>query len=510
MREEETLRAYALEHRQLVEYHEAVGGTSYSLGDIFLGEVSQVVKGLNAAFVQLGLRREGFLHYSDIGWTLLAQKTFLEGIKRGQVPPLSELPLEAFPPKEGSIADFVRPGDWVLVQVVKEMSETKGPRLSTQIALTGQALVLLPFSSEIGVSHRLTDPLKRQRWRDILREFYRQPYGMILRTNGQYLSPADIQAEYERLINRWEEQVSRLIGQRPPYLLVRESSPLHVILQELLTPPPQRIHVEEEYLHTRIQQYLRMHPLPDPPVVRLHRRKEGLEAYWGLDRATRQLLGRTVTLPNGGYIVIEHTEALHVIDVNSGSLPVHGKPPEEAILQTNLLAAQEVARQLRLRDMGGIIVVDFIDMRQPEHRQLVYERLREAMRADRAKHVLLPMSEFGLVQITRQRRRAPTEILESSPCPACHGSGRLSYTDFPLHHLEEQLRYHSEQYPRVPLRLQVHPLIFAYWRDRFVWRGKWIWNLIPHRWVLVETNAELGFFQAILLSREGVPLVTLI
>ncbi|MCX7606678.1 MAG: Rne/Rng family ribonuclease [Bacteroidia bacterium] len=504
----DSLRAFLLEQRHLVEYHEMTGGGAYALGDIFLGEITQVIKGLNAAFVQLGLPREGFLHYSDIGCSLPIQRVYIEALRRGHSPP-EQLPLpDSALPKEGSITDYLQPGDWLLVQVVKEMSDTKGPRLSTQLSLTGQALVLLPFSPEIGISQRITDPLQRQRWREELRSFYRPPYGMILRTTGQFLPPQELQIEYEKLISRWETLLKRLSGQRPPYRLSENPSPLVNILQEYLSPPPKVIHTEDEKIYVELQQYLQEHTLPTPPILRLHRKRESLESFLDLERTSRLLLGRTVTLPNGGYIVIEHTEALHVIDVNSGSLPAQGRPPEEIILQTNLLAAQEIARQLRLRDLGGIIVIDFIDMRSAEHRQRVYERLCEAMKTDRAKHIVLPMSDFGLVQITRQRRRAPTELEEVFSCPTCYGSGKLTHPDILPLRIETQLRYWGSQYPRASLQAKVHPMLLAYWKTRYPHKDSWIWNLIPHRWLKIEAHAELPLSQALLFI-EGHQIATI-
>jgi len=501
--EKEKLKAYVLEHHQLVEYYEAGGAAPYSLGDIFLGRVTQVVRGLNAAFVDIGLAREGFLHYSDLGPSFPLQQAFLRALRQGHWRPSDQVGTFPPPAREANIADYLQVGDWILVQVVKEMSETKGPRLSAQVGVTGQALVLLPFSNEVGVSHRISDPSVRQQWKEHLRQLYRPPYGIVLRTQGQYLSSADIAAEYERLIQRWEAQLQALLGKSPPCRLMEENTPFSALLQELLSPPPHQIHVVETELHRKVVSYLEAHPPPVSPKVQLGLRKTSFASVGELDRMGRQLLGRTVTLPNGGYLVIEHTEALHVIDVNSGSLAAQSKLPEETILQTNLLAAQEVARQLRLRDIGGIIVVDFIDMRQPEHRQLVYERLREAMKADRAKHAVLPMSEFGLVQITRQRRRTPLELLEEHRCPTCKGSGRLSYSEKPLDEMQVQLRYWGTRYPRVPLTLRAHPTLLAYWRSLYPSTEGWIWNLLPHRWLRIEPSPEVPVLRGLLLDWSG-------
>ncbi|MCS7188579.1 MAG: Rne/Rng family ribonuclease [Bacteroidia bacterium] len=497
-KEGDSLKAFLLEKRHLVEYHELSLGFSYAIGDILLGEVVQIVKGLNAAFVNVGLSREGFLHYSDIGEGFFYQRAYLEAIRREKAFPslsFSETSL----PKEGKITDCLSVGDWVLVQIVKEMSDTKGPRLTTQISLTGQGLILLPFSSEIGISQRILDPQQRQRWREILRSFYRFPYGIILRTNGQYLSESDLQEEYERLIEQWEKALEKLLWAAPPAKIMGSDSLLNTLLREQVGPLLQAIYTDSVEVYEEVQEYLRTQSSFLSPSLRLHYRRKGIP--FELEKSLRLSLGRTVTLPNGAYIVIEHTEALHVIDVNSGSLPAQVASPEEIILQTNLLAAQEIARQLRLRDIGGIIVVDFIDMKSPAHRQLVYERLCEAMKMDRAKHVILQMSEFGLVQITRQRRRPPVELPETAPCPTCKGSGYLLHPQLPLDRIEVQLQYWSGQFPRSLLELHMHPLLAAYWRAHFYCRGgTWLWGLVPHRWLRMEENIDIPIGRGILYA----------
>ncbi|MCS7153863.1 MAG: ribonuclease E/G, partial [Bacteroidia bacterium] len=350
IRENGSLQAYLLEGRNLVEFHEVRPSSSYALGDIFLGWVTQVVRGLNAVFVDIGLPREGFLHYTDTGPELLVQKELLQALRSAREFSLSSLPSISSLPKEGNIGDFVKAGDWLLVQVVKEMAENKGPRLTTNIGLTGNLIVMLPFSSDVGVSHRITDVSLRQYWREELRRLYRPPYGIILRTNGAASTPAEVSAEYEKLIQRWESFMRELRGKVPPYRFSGEDE-LHHALNDLLSPIPQVIHVSEESVYRQVERYLSQHHLPQVPALRFHRRYEQLRQIFDPEQAKRTLLGRTVTLPNGAYLVIEHTEALHVIDVNTGSLPAKSASVEEVIFQTNLLAAHEIARQLRLRDL---------------------------------------------------------------------------------------------------------------------------------------------------------------
>ncbi len=477
-----------LENRHLVEYHPVQVGASYALGDIFVGVVSRIAEGLNSAFIDIGLAKEGFLHYSDLSSTFLWKRALMEHIRYGKpLPAWEDLP--ASPSQERPVKELLKVGDWVLVQLEKDMIASKGPRLSAHLSLVGHLVVLVPLSPELGVSTRITNPAVRQRLREILQGLYRAPYGLIARSQAENASSEAIAADYERLIQEWERLMEQIKHRAPPFRLTAGISPLQTLLREALSPPVDAIYVENPMLYEELKAYFGHASLEAIPHLRLHRRRESLLEYFELDRILPTLFSRTVTLPNGSYIVIEHTEALHAIDVNSGFGSTQGKSPEEALLQTNLLAAREIARQIRLRDLGGIIVVDFIDLRSPENRQRVWEQLVEAMKSDRAKHHVLPMSEFGLVQITRQRRRGPlTSVSPASPCPLCKGQGTPDHPEAALHHLREALRYHGARYPRKPLRLVVHPLHAAYWRSQYSTQGQWLWGLLPHRWLLLHED----------------------
>jgi ribonuclease G len=496
------LDGFLLENRHLVEYYPVPRQAAYVLGDIFVGVVSRIAEGLNSAFVDIGLSKEGFLHYTDLGSTFLWKKAFLEHIRYGKpLPNWEELPAQ--PSRDRPIKELLKVGDWVLVQLEKDMVATKGPRLSSHLSLIGHLVILVPLSRELGVSTRITNPLARQRLREIIQSLYRPPYGLIVRSSAENASAEDIAAEYERLIQEWEGLTRQLTRQVPPFRLTSNNSPLQTLLREMLSPPVDAIYVESPVLYEELKAYFNQARTEAIPHLRLHRRRESLLEYFELDRIVPTLFSRTVTLPNGSYIVIEHTEALHVIDVNTGSIPTQGRSPEEALLQTNLLAAREIARQIRLRDLGGIIVVDFIDLRNPENRQRVWEQLVEAMRSDRAKHQVLPMSEFGLVQITRQRRRSPHTSSSTLPCPLCKGQGSLPYPEAPLHRLEESLHYYAATHTRKPLRLQIHPLHAAYWRSRYPARDAWIWGLLPHRWLLLDEDPSQTPFTAKLYTLDG-------
>jgi len=496
------LDGFLLENRQLVEYYPVPKQASYVLGDIFVGVVSRIAEGLNSAFVDIGLSREGFLHHSDLGSTFLWKKAFIEHVRYGRpLPAWEELPVN--PSRDHPIKDLLKVGDWVLVQLEKDMVANKGPRLSSHLSLVGHLLILVPLSAEMGVSTRITNPGARQRLREIIQKLYRPPFGLIARSSAENATLEDIAAEYDRLIREWESLSWQIAHRTPPFRLTNSASPLQALLREAFTPPLDAIYVESQALYNELKTYFSQARPEAIPHLRLHRRRESLLEYFELDRIVPTLFSRTVTLPNGSYIVIEHTEALHVIDVNTGSAPTHGKSPGEALLQTNLLAAREIARQIRLRDLGGIIVVDFIDLPGTENRQRVWQHLVESMKADRARHTVLPMSEFGLVQITRQRRRSPPLSAPTLPCPVCKGQGTLPYPDFPLHRLEEALRYHASSFTRKPLRLHIHPIHAAYWRTQYPSQGPWIWGILPHRWLLLHEDSNQTPFTAKLYTSDG-------
>ncbi len=497
------LTGFLLENRHLVEYHVVPLESSYALGDVFLGVVTRVVEGLNSVFVDIGLAKEGFLHHSDLGANFLWKRALIEHLRYGKPLPAWDA-FTAYPSRDQPIRELLKVGDWVLVQLEKDMLASKGPRLSMHLSVVGHLAVLVPLSQEMGVSSRITDPHGRQRLRQILQDLYRPPYGIILRSSAERASAEDIAAEYEALIRRWEEMTSQMAHRSPPYRLMETASPLHSLIRDVLSPPLSTIHVESARLYEELRSFFSHTRSEVVPHLRLHRRRESLLEYFDLDKLLPTLLSRTVTLANGGYIVIEHTEALHAIDVNTGSAPGQGKSPEEALLQTNLLAAREIARQIRLRDLGGIIVIDFIDLRSAENRQRVWDQLMEAMKTDRAKHTILPMSEFGLVQLTRQRRRSPLPPTPAQECPLCKGRGTLPHPHAALLRMEEALQLHAQRFPRKPLRLQVHPLHAAYWRSYHPAHSPWLWNLLPHRWLLIEENPHLVPFTARLFTLEGI------
>ncbi|MGQ9863622.1 MAG: Rne/Rng family ribonuclease [Bacteroidia bacterium] len=490
-KEDHEIRICLLENGRLTEYYQEPLVKRYGLGDIFLGEVTRIQPSLNAAFVDIGLEKEGFLHHTDMG---LGAQTHLNYLRTLRTQPQNLRPLEDIPPapplqKNASIEQLLKPGDWILAQVSKEMTDTKGPRLTAQISLAGNYLVLIPFENEIGISTRTPQIEQREALRYKLTPLLIPNHGFIVRTAGIQQPLPVLQQEYDSLLQTWKKILARLKTLRPPARLSSDIPKPIAMLRDTLALGIDTIYTDSPEIYEQIKAYFQENHIP-LPSLNLHKKRIPLLSYLGLDREIKQSLGKTVSLPNGSYIIIEKTEALHVIDVNSGS---HlEKPSEEAILEVNLQAATEIARQIRLRDLGGIIAIDFIDQRQAAHRQLIYEKLKKHMEADRTRHNILPMNEFGIIHITRQRKRAPLTLPEKNiPCPVCQGRGVLSDTfDWEIRFFKT-VSYLHEKYPRSLIGVQVTSFFF-----RSLGQGK-NWMYHQHRWLWIEPCKDLPWGTAI-------------
>lgn len=485
------IRICLLENGRLTEYYQEPLEKKYALGDIFLGEVTRIQPSLNAAFVDIGLEKEGFLHHTDMG---LGAQTHVNYLRTLRKQPQNLLPLEDISPapplhKNTPIESLLKPGDWLLVQVTKEMTDTKGPRLTAQISLAGNYVVLMPFENEIGISTRTLQTEQRNALRYKLAPLLIPNHGLIVRTAGIQQPLSILQQEYENLYKAWKKILSRLKNFRPPARLSSDIPKPIALLRDTLALGIDTIYTDTPEIYEQIKAYFQENHIP-LPFLHLHKKRIPLLSYLGLDKEIKQSLSKTLSLPNGSYIVIEKTEALHVIDVNSGS---HlEKPSQEAILEVNLQAAYEIARQIRLRDLGGIIAIDFIDQKEPAHRQLIYEKLKKHMEADRTRHNILPMNEFGIILITRQRKRAPLSLPEkNTPCPICQGRGVLSDTFDWEARFFKTLAYLYEKYPHGFIGVRVASIF-----SRGLSQGKnWIYH--RHRWVWVEPCEELPWGTAI-------------
>ncbi|MCB0409463.1 MAG: Rne/Rng family ribonuclease [Flavobacteriales bacterium] len=457
-----------LRDNRLLELHKEKNNNNFSVGDIYLAKVKKIMPGLNATFVNVGYERDAFLHYLDLGPKFNSFVKYTKGVVGGAHNSSSlDFDFEPEIDKTGKIEKVLKTNDQILVQIAKEPISTKGPRLSSEISIAGRYLVLVPFSDKVSVSQKIKDVDERERLVRLIKSIKPKGFGVIVRTVAKNKKVADLHADMNDLTNRWELCFQNLQNGHAPKKVLGELDRTSALLRDLLNNDFNNIHVNDEHLANEIKTFLKTIAPDKEKIVKNYTGKMPIFDNFGVEKQIKSLFGRNVTLKSGVYLIIEHTEALHVIDVNSGQ---RGKKKdstqEQNALEVNLEAAEEIARQLRLRDMGGIVVVDFIDMKEAENRHLLYEKMKEFMKDDRAKHNILPPSKFGLVQITRQRVRPEMEIKTAEKCPCCGGSGEVHSTILLVDEIENNLRYITQQYKSKKLQINVHPYVEAYINKR--------------------------------------------
>lgn len=466
---EDGLRIGILESKRIVELHNEKTNKRFSVGDIFLARVKKIVPGLNAAFVDVGHAKDAFLHYLDLGPQVRSLQKYVKSVQAHQenIVPLGEFKTLPDIDKHGKMTQVLKSNQHILVQVVKEAISTKGPRLSCEISIPGQFVILVPFSNEVSVSRKIPDRAEKKRLKVLTESIRPKGFGVIVRTAAVGKETKALDQDLRDLIEKWNDMSSSLVRARAPKKVQREEEKVFSILRDMLSIGFDSIHTDRKSVHDEIQQYLKEKLPGTVKSLRLHKAKRPLFESLGLEKQIKASFGKTVTMQNGSYLVIEHTEALHVIDVNSGSKNLKGKTLEDNALKINMVAAAEVARQLRLRDMGGIIVIDFIDLKQTPNKKKLYAYLKEKMKSDRAKHSILPMSRFGLVQITRQRVRPEINISTSEVCPSCNGTGQIQASILVVDEIINNVDFLMKQNKEKTLTVQVHPFVEAYLKKGF-------------------------------------------
>ena len=416
-----------LEDQKLVEIHKDTLKASFAVGNIYLGRVKRVMQGLNAAFVDIGSSKEAFIHYHDLGDQFLTMHNHIKQVLSNR----KHLPdkLRRYPnlEREGNIKDVLTTGDYILVQIVKEPISTKGSRLSAEISLAGRNIVLLPFADKVSVSQKIASKEEKKRLEALVGSILPKNYGAIIRTAAEGKKAAVLVAEVRSLIEKWESSWARIAKSKGVGLLFTEYSKTTTVLRDLLNDEFSNVFVNDEKIFEETRQYVSLISPEQEKIVKLYDGKEPIFDHFEVTRQIKSSFGKVVPMRQGAYLVIETTEALNVIDVNSG-IRTKTSDQEENAFEVNKIAAEEIARQLRLRDMGGIVIVDFIDMDTQEHRNELHKYMQELMASDRAKHNILPLTKFGLMQITRQRIRPVTEINTTEKCPLCHGTGKIAST----------------------------------------------------------------------------------
>jgi len=477
-----------LQDKQLVELNTEQVNNNYAVGDIYLGRIKKIMPGLNAAFVDVGYSKDAFLHYLDLGPQVQTLIKLTKIVKNGGVKEklLTSINLEKDINKSGKISEILSRNMLLPVQIAKEPISTKGPRLSSDLSIAGRFVVLVPFSDVVSISKKIKSNGERNRLKKIVEGIKPKNFGIIIRTVSEGKGVAEIEKDILDLISKWEKFVKRLQLAEPTNKVLGEMDRTSTILRDLLTDEFTHIHVNDSLIFEETRSYI--HDIsPDlERIVKYYKHKEPIFEHFGVEKQIKSAFGKTVNLHGGAYLVIEHTEALHVIDVNSGNRTANKENQEENALMVNKEAAKEIARQLRLRDMGGIVVVDFIDMHKAPNRKELFEYLKQCMKDDRAKHTILPPSKFGLVQITRQRVRPEMNIVTNEKCPACDGTGEIRASIVLMDDIENNLNYILNEQNEQGVTLCVHPYIEAYIKRGFLSkRVQWFFKY--NKWIKVKS-----------------------
>ncbi|MBD5331366.1 MAG: Rne/Rng family ribonuclease [Paramuribaculum sp.] len=453
-----------LEDSRLVSLQKEARDIAYAVGDIYLAKVKKLMPGLNAAFVNVGYEKDAFLHYLDLGSQFSSYSSFLETLltDRKHIPSVSKMKLLPDIDKHGTVTDLLRPGQELMVQIVKEPISSKGPRLTTEITLTGRYMVLIPFGDKISISQKIKTTEEKLRLRQLIESIRPKNFSVIVRTSAEGKRVAELNHELKTLLQCWEDTVARAQKATAPALIFEEESRIVGVLRDIFNPSFETIRVNDPDIYSQIKKYVSLIAPDRAEIVELYDKPEPIFDHFNITRQIKSSFGKTVSFKSGAYIIIEHTEALHVIDVNSGNRSKAANDQETNALEVNMRAAEEIARQLRLRDMGGIIVIDFIDMNKPDHRQKLYEHMREIMANDRARHNILPLSKFGLMQITRQRVRPALDIVTAEECPSCYGKGKVQPSLLFTDTLKEKIDYLVKELDIQGFTMYVHPFVDAY------------------------------------------------
>ena len=498
-----------LEDKRLVEFQQEGKSEQFSVGNIYIAKVRKLMPGLNACFVNVGHERDAFLHYLDLGCKFHAFEKYLEllGDGKKQVA-LNKCAGQPELEKEGSIQNTLKQGQEVLVQIVKEPINTKGPRLTCEISFAGRYLVLVPFSDKISVSTKIKSGAERARLKQLIHSIKPKNFGVIIRTVAEGKRVAELDAELRILLKRWDDMISKIQRNRQaekpqlPMLCFEETSRAVAMLRDLFNPSYENIYVNDQNVFKEMKSYVGLIAPEREHIVKFYNGNVPIFDNFSVTKQIKTSFGRTVTYKHGAYMIIEHTEALHVVDINSGNRSKSPEGQETNALDVNLGAADELARQLRLRDMGGIIVVDFIDMNLAENRQKLYERMVENMRQDRARHNILPLSKFGLMQITRQRVRPAMDVNVDEACPTCGGTGKIKSSLLFTDTLENKINMLVNKLGIKKFRLHVHPFVAAYINQGLMslkrkWQMKYGWG------IQVIPNQKLSYLQYIFYDAHG-------
>jgi ribonuclease, rne/rng family len=486
-----------LEDKRLVEYQNEPRSANFSVGNIYIAKVKKLMPGLNACFVDVGFERDAFLHYLDLGSQFNSYAKYLKQVQsdRKRLYPFDKATRLPDLQKDGSVQQTLTVGQEVLVQIVKEPISTKGPRLTGELSFAGRFLVLIPFGDKVSVSSKIKSGEERARLKQLIHSIKPQNCGVIVRTVAEGKRVAELDSELKILTQRWQSAIQKVQKtQQRPQLVYEETGRAVAMLRDLFNPTYENIYVNDDEICKEVKDYVSLIAADKAGIVKKYTGKVPIFDNFNVTKQIKSGFGKTVNYAHGAYLIIEHTEAMHVVDVNSGNRSKNQNGQEATALDTNLGAADELARQLRLRDMGGIIVVDFIDMNLAEDRQMLYERMCKNMQKDRARHNILPLSKFGLMQITRQRVRPAIDVNVEESCPTCNGSGKIKSSILFTEQLEGKIDRLVHKIGIKKFYLHVHPYVAAFINKGII-SLKWQWRVKYGFGVHIIPSQKLAYLQ---------------
>ena len=492
-----------LQDKQLVELNKEQINNNYAVGDIYMGRIKKIMPGLNAAFVDVGYEKDAFLHYLDLGPQVQSLLKLSKVVRSNSFKDhlLDHFQKETDIDKSGKISDVLIKNQLIPVQIAKEPISTKGPRLSSDLSIAGRFVVLVPFSDVISISKKIRSNTERTRLKKIVEGIKPKNFGVIIRTVSEKKGVTEIQKDLLDLISKWESFMKKMPTTEPSKRILGEMGRASTILRDILNDEFANIYVDDQSIYEEIKSYVHEISPELDKIVKLYKGKEPIFDHFGIDKQIKGSFGRTVNLPGGAYLVVEHTEALHVIDVNSGNRNASPENQEQNAFMVNKEAAKEIARQLRLRDMGGIVVIDFIDMHKAPNRKDLFDYLRAEMNYDRAKHTILPPSKFGLVQITRQRVRPEMNIITVEKCPSCNGTGEIKASIVLMDDIANNLNYILNEQAEKGITLCVHPYIEAFIKKGFInQQMKWFFKY--NQWVKIKAVSSYHLTEFHFLSSK--------
>lgn len=495
--QEKDIATALLEDKRLVEYQNEPRAASFSVGNVYIAKVKKLMPGLNACFVDVGYERDAFLHYLDLGSQFNSYAKYLKQVQsdRKKLYPFAKASRLPDLQKDGSVQSTLTVGQEVLVQIVKEPISTKGPRLTAELSFAGRFLVLIPFGDKVSVSSKIKNGEERARLKQLVRSIKPKNCGVIVRTVAEGKRAAELDGEMKVLAKRWQDAIVKVQKtQKRPQLVYEEAVRAIALLRDIFNPSFENIYVNDEEAFRQVKDYVSLIAPNKSGIVKRYAGKLPIFDNFNVTKQIKSSFGKTVNYKHGAYLIIEHTEALHVVDVNSGNRTRNENGQEANALEVNLGAADELARQLRLRDMGGIIVVDFIDMHLAEDRQMLYERMCKNMQNDRARHNILPLSKFGLMQITRQRVRPVMDVNVEETCPTCNGTGQIKSSILFTDQLERKIDKLVNKIGIKRFYLHVHPYVAAY-INQGLFSLKRKWQMKYGLGVNIVPSQKLAFLQ---------------